>query len=101
VVRVVLSPAARADLADIRVYSVEQFSPSVADAYFLGFDAVFDLLSAQPAAGQAHPELGLGIRCFRHRRHRLFYVFDSELVLIVRVIHYARRVRRADVRRAQ
>jgi toxin ParE1/3/4 len=89
VTEVWLSPAARADLVAIREYSIDQFDADTADAYFLGFEAAFDLLREHPLAGPAKPELGKGIRCMVHRRHRIFYHVKSDLVLIVRIVHHA------------
>ncbi len=89
------SLAARTDLLEIREYSIEQFGGDVADTYFLGFDEAFDLLASHPLIGSARPELGKGIRCLVHRRHRIFYSFDGETVLIVRIVHHAMDVRRA------
>jgi toxin ParE1/3/4 len=89
-----LSPAARADLVEIRKFSIEQFGAPVADAYFLGFGEAFALLRSHPLAGQAQPTLGRDIRCFTHRKHRIFYRVEAELVLIVRIIHHARNARR-------
>jgi toxin ParE1/3/4 len=90
-----LSPAARADLVAIRIYSVEQFGGEVADSYFLGFDAAFSLLREHPLAGAACVGLGKGIRCLTHRRHRLFYHLDGDTVVILRVVHHAMDARRA------
>ena len=87
--RVFPTEAARADLVAIREYSIERFGSDVADDYFLGFDEAFDLLSRHPLAGPAMPEFGDGIRCLTHRRHRLFYKVDADIVLIVRVLHAA------------
>lgn len=95
VAKVWLSPAARADLVAIRDYSIEQFDPDTADAYFLGFDSLFDLLSEHPLAGQAKPELGRDIRSMVHRRHRIFYQVEGDLVLILRILHHARDARTA------
>lgn len=94
VTRVKLSPAARADFVEIRKYSNEQFSGSVADAYFTGFDELFDLLRRHPLAGAVKPELGRNIRCAVHRKHRIFYRFDADIVLIIRIIHHARNAKR-------
>ena len=85
-----LSPAARADLVEIREYSIAQFDPDTADAYFLGFEEAFALMSAHPHIGMAQPELGEGIRCLKHRQHRLYYRVEKHVVIIVRVIHHAR-----------
>ncbi len=95
-----LSPAARADLFEIRVYSVDQFGGEVADSYFLGFDAAFALLREHPMAGAARADLGNGIRCLIHRRHRIFYHIVGDTVLIVRVVHHAKDARKALKRAA-
>jgi toxin ParE1/3/4 len=84
-----LSAAARADLVDIRIFSLEPFGPEVADRYFRGFAAAFALLADHPLAGAARPEIGNRIRCFTHRKHRIFYVVDAHVVLIVRILHHA------------
>lgn len=90
-----LSPAARADLLEIRVYSVDQFGVDVADSYFLGFDAAFALLREHPQVGPARPNLGNGIRCLIHRQHRIFYYIDGDMVVIVRLVHHAMDARKA------
>lgn len=89
-----LSPAARTDLVDIRIFSLEQFGPEVADQYYRGFSLAFALLADHPLAGVATPEYGAGYRCLTHRRHRIFYLVKAETVLIVRILHHARDVRR-------
>lgn len=88
------SLAARADLLEIREYSIEQFGGDVADNYFLGFDEAFDLLADHPLIGAVRPDLGKGIRCLAHRRHRIFYCVERDAVLIVRIVHHARDARR-------
>ena len=89
-----LSAAARADLVEIRKFSVGEFGRDVADAYFRGFNQAFALLRDRPFAGAARPEAGAAIRCLTHRRHRIFYRIDGDLVLIIRVIHHARNAHR-------
>jgi toxin ParE1/3/4 len=93
--RVIPSRAAIADLDDIREYSIQQFDTDVADAYFLGFDDAFALLANHPKAGQAYPELGEGVRCLVHRKHRIFYYVTADIVRIIRIIHHARDAQRA------
>lgn len=90
-----LSSAARADLVEIREYSIAQFDPETANAYFLGFDEAFDLLSTHPNIGMARPDLGKDIRCLTHRKHRLFYCVEKLVVIIIRVVHHARVARTA------
>jgi toxin ParE1/3/4 len=83
------SPAARSDLATIDEYSAEQFGDDVADAYARGFMETFELLARHPYAGALRPELGDDIRCQLHRRHRVFYRVDREIVVILRIVHHA------------
>ena len=89
-IEVELTSAARADLQEIRKFSIDQFDANTADAYFLGFGAAFDLLREHPLAGALKPELGKGIRCLVQRRHRIFYRTDKGKVLIIRIVHHAR-----------
>lgn len=93
--RIFPTSAARADLVAIREYSIDQFGWEVADEYLLGFDAAFDLLAEHPFAGPARSELGEGIRCLIHQRHRIFYQVNDDLVVIVRVVHHAMNAKRA------
>ncbi len=93
--RVFPTSAARNDLLAIREYSLEQFGGETVDTYFLGFDEAFDLLSAHPLADVSHPYLGEGIRCLIHRRHRIFYRSEEDLVLIIRIVHHAMDARQA------
>lgn len=89
-IEVQLSAAARADLVEIRQYSMAQFDAHTADTYFLGFDAAFDLLSQHPHAGVATPQFGKPYRCLVHRKHRIFYTVGDNKVLIIRILHHAR-----------
>jgi toxin ParE1/3/4 len=89
-----LSPAARADLVDIRLYSIKQFGANVADAYFHGFDEAFALLRQHPKVGPEQKGLGQEIRCLVHRRHRIFYQIEDNLVVIVRILHHAMNAKR-------
>lgn len=93
--RVVVTPAARADLVAIRKYSIEQFGADVADAYFLGFDQAFDRLADHPQIGVAMDDLRKNIRCLVHRRYRILYQTEENTVTIARIVHHAMDARRA------
>jgi toxin ParE1/3/4 len=89
VARVIPTHAARNDLVAIRLYSIEQFGPTMADEYFLGFDSAFDLLANYPLAGTSTPEYGKVYRCLMHRRHRIFYSVNEDVVRVIRILHHA------------
>ena len=89
------SPAARADLKEIGRFSRREFGKAVADKYLLGFDQVFDRLATHLHSGEAQPKLGKGVRRISHRQHRIFYEVEGELVLILRIFHHARDVKRS------
>jgi toxin ParE1/3/4 len=65
----------------------------VADLLFFNaaltdLDAI-GLLRRHPKAGAAQTDLGNGIRCLVHRRHRIFYRIEPRPIVIVRIIHHA------------
>ena len=84
---------ARVDLADIDEWGFQQFGRDTADIYFRGFKAAFDRLEKFPLAGAPQLALGRNIRCLTHRKHRIFYIAENDIVLIIRVIHHARNAR--------
>jgi toxin ParE1/3/4 len=90
--RLKLGAIARADLANIRRYSVREFGPDVADAYFRGFGKAFDLLRSRPYAGQARPAIASDARSLTHRQHRILYRIEGDRIVIVRVQHHAQEV---------
>lgn len=92
------SPAARTDLKEFGRFSKREFGATVAEEYLLGLDQVFDRLSLHPFSGEAQPDLGMGVRRSSHRRHRIFHEVQGEVVLILRIFHHARNVKRNQLR---
>lgn len=90
-----IAEAARDDLRDIRTYSKLAFGSSTAHDYLEGLRQVFALLRSRPAAGIEEADLGKGMRGFPYRAHRVYYRLDEEGILIVRILHHARDLRRA------
>lgn len=89
VAEVSFSNAAVADLCAIDEFSVAQFGQEIGESYMHGFDKVFALLKDYPLAGSEASKYGTAYRCMMHRRHRIFYVVQDEMVLIVRILHHA------------
>lgn len=93
--RLAYSPDAVADLEEIAAFSVSRFGRDVTDAYLAGLEAACELLDEFPQLAAAHPRLKPEMRCLTYRSHRIFYRFESDEVLIARILHHARDIRRA------
>lgn len=93
--KVRLSGAARAELREIRLYSVEHFGRSVADRYLRGFADVFRLIGEHPQIGPVEEGLDRRVRTYTYRRHLIVYRFDGEQLVVSRILHQARDLARA------
>jgi toxin ParE1/3/4 len=96
--RVRFLPAALGDLRDVHAY-VAEHSPPRADGLVDRLVDRVGLLRDHPYAGQDRPELGAGIRSLVESRYLILYRLGHDEVLIVRILHGARDIRRGDVRR--
>ena len=90
-----LGAQARRDLQEIRRDGIRDHGVAASAAYFAGFRRLFQLLRAQPFAGQERPEFELGVRSLSYRPHRILYRVDGDVVVVDRMLHQARDVRRA------
>ena len=90
-----LSAAALQDLGTIKEDGVRQHGQAATTTYLSGFDRLFRLLRDHPKAGQARPEFRGGYRSPSHRPFLIVYRIKSDAVVIERILHHARDVRRA------
>ncbi|MFC4293319.1 type II toxin-antitoxin system RelE/ParE family toxin [Sphingorhabdus arenilitoris] len=93
--KLVLTPKARNDLAAIDEWGYQQFGLNVADDYSRGLKQAFDQIADFPKSDAAASEIGKNIRCLTHRKHRIFYSYTNDTVLIVRIVHHAMDAKRA------
>lgn len=84
--------AARADIRGIQAYGKSTFGAFAAKEHLKGLSAMFALLEARPLAGVAEPALGIGMRSFAFRLHRIYYRLDGDDLLVVRILHQAQDV---------
>lgn len=88
-IRVEISEAADADLAEILDYGSQTFGRDRAEAYVASFQTTFDLIKRHPYAGAVHDEVRPPIRSLPHGSLRIFYdVFESQVV-VQRILHKA------------
>jgi toxin ParE1/3/4 len=94
-VEVVTRPAAQVDLEEIDLYGIVEFGAAVAERYMSGFFDAFDRLARYPEIGPIYPGIRPAIRFLTYREHHIFYDYDGETVVIVRILHHAANARLA------
>jgi toxin ParE1/3/4 len=87
--RLELSSKARADLDDIRDYSLQTFGVARAIVYLDTLDQAFRRLLSLPEIGAVHPTVRPPVRSLACGQHRVFYDVLGETVVIQRVLHKA------------
>jgi toxin ParE1/3/4 len=85
-----LSRLADKDVGDIWLY-IAADNPTAADRMIDRFTRAFDLLADNPEMGEAQEHLRPGLRRFVIGNYLIFYQPAAEGILIVRVLHGARR----------
>jgi toxin ParE1/3/4 len=95
VVELRYSIAAQSDLAEIEEYGAANFGNEASEAYSRGLAKAFDMLERYPRSSPERPDYGEGIRCRVYREHLVLHMVDDDDVLIVRVLHHSRDVKRA------
>ncbi|RTL20685.1 MAG: type II toxin-antitoxin system RelE/ParE family toxin [Sphingomonadaceae bacterium] len=91
-----ISTAAVQDLRQIRANGIRDYGIAASSSYMDGFERLFRVLSGSPRAGTPRPEFEPGnVRSLSYRPHRILYRVIGDDVVIDRIIHQARDVRRA------
>lgn len=88
-----LSRRARADLDDIRDYTLQTWGRDQWLRYYRGLVAAMERATENPMTGQDRSLLGDGLRSLRFERHLIFYAPVSaagDEVVILRLVHQAR-----------
>lgn len=83
------------DIDAIIAFSIDRFGPAVASAYLTGLELACDQLRTFPERSPIYPRLQPEMRCLIYQRHRIFYRFNGQTVLIVRILHHAQDVEEA------
>jgi toxin ParE1/3/4 len=86
---IVLRREARLDLEKIDNFSRETFGNDTADIYMSEFTRAFRVISEYPEIGAAFRSRKAPLRSYPAGSHRIFYYFDGQRVVIVRVLHMA------------
>jgi toxin ParE1/3/4 len=84
-----LSRRARADLDDIRDYSIQTFGIARTIAYLDTLDQAFRRLLSFPEIGAVHSTVQPPVRTLACGQHRIFYDVMAERIVVQRVLHKA------------
>ncbi len=85
--RIILRPAAQADIDRIWDYTADQWDMDQADTYVGDIRAVLRLLAANPSIGTDCSHLSIGLRKFNSGSHAIFYLHQVDVIDVVRVLH--------------
>jgi toxin ParE1/3/4 len=89
-----LSPAAQADLRDIRIYTKTTWGEAQARKYLSELRSGLEKLADTPLMGKTREEIAQGLRSFPLARHIAFYRESSDGIEVVRVLHASMDVER-------
>ena len=81
---------AKRDLANIRAYLKEHAGGAVAAQMISRLRAAIASARSMPRAGVAKPEYRPNCRFVLENPYVIYYDFDGELLLVLRVVHHAR-----------
>jgi toxin ParE1/3/4 len=87
--RLVILPAARADLLEIGDF-IALDNPERALSFLAELEHVMHAAAERPGSFPARDDLHPGLRAARHGRYLIFFVEAREEVQVVRVLHGAR-----------
>lgn len=90
-----LSRTAQRDIAEIRAYTIKQWSNDNWLRYFAGMAEMFDKISANPSIGRPQDTLLNGMRSVTFQRHIIFYLpadTRTQRTAVLRVLHQRRNV---------
>lgn len=84
-----LSFDAAVDLDKIYDYTASYFGTQKAEHYILQLKACCERISTFPKAATLRLDMGQDCYMLIHKEHRIYYQIQSEIILIIRVLHHA------------
>lgn len=81
-------------MEEIDLYGIVNFGAAPAERYMSGFFDAFDRLARFPEIGPPYPGIRPAIRFLTYREHHIFYDYDGETVVVVRILHHAANAKR-------
>lgn len=86
--RLEITPAARADISDILLFTEQRWDSHQRDGYRRLLDVALRRILAMPAMGRPIDELSPGLRRVNVESHVIYYWIDEDRLTIARVLHH-------------
>ncbi|GKW30755.1 type II toxin-antitoxin system RelE/ParE family toxin [Pectobacterium brasiliense] len=84
--KIKLTPLAQRDLGAIYLYGLQHFNEERAEAYLETIEHAF-IAIRHNKIGIERKELGPGLYSFPVVRHTLFFLYETDSVIVVRILH--------------
>jgi toxin ParE1/3/4 len=85
--RYVLTPRARADLADIWRYTVQRWDPEQADRYVRDVQRAIETVARDPRKGRRCDDVRAGYLRYPVGSHVVFFRMAGDTAVVVRILH--------------
>ncbi|MBV2130583.1 type II toxin-antitoxin system RelE/ParE family toxin [Arsukibacterium indicum] len=82
-----LSDEAKADLVEIRHYTLHQWGAAQSSKYIAAISATINNLADNPLMGVPRDDIKEGVRLFVHGRHVIYYIVRHQLLIVIRVLN--------------
>ncbi|CDL85198.1 type II toxin-antitoxin system RelE/ParE family toxin [Xenorhabdus szentirmaii] len=82
-----LTPDARADLIEIRRFTVKQWGQAQSEKYLSGLQQTLCLLAITPSLGKERPDVGAGVLSFPYVSHVIYYLLREQQPVVFGVLH--------------
>src|SRR5215216_7858095 len=88
--RLVLAPDAKADLAEILLYTQQRWGKQQRAAYKASIDGALREMAEFPGLGRTRDEISSGLRSFPIGSHVIYYRATDEQLIVARIVHSSR-----------
>jgi toxin ParE1/3/4 len=82
-----ISPAAKNDLSEIAVFTLEKWGISQRNKYIKDIFDAFEELSKHPNLGKKADSIYKSYRIYKINKHCIFYTFNSTNLIIAGIFH--------------
>lgn len=82
-----LTPEAKADLIDIRRFTITQWGSTQSQKYLSELRLTLRMLAAAPSLGRSRLDIGSDVLSFPYVSHVIYYVVHEQQLVVFGVLH--------------